>query len=109
MAQEDVQLAGVQPLRGLVVDREVENDETVVLVLVHLRPLALREDILDVERVPAEALGERRRLLRRRGVEVDPGQAVSGELSRLARRGCRNLASDVARASPDAGQAGHRY
>ena len=73
VADEDVQLAGVQPLRRLVVDREVEDDEAVVLVLVYLRPLALGEDVLDVERVPAEALGERRRLFSRRGVEVDPG------------------------------------
>jgi hypothetical protein len=87
----------------------VEDDEAVVVVLVHLGPLALGDDVLDVQWMPAEALGERRCLVRRRRVEVNPGQAVSGELSRLARRRCRNLASDVARASPDAGQAGHRY
>ena len=57
-AEEDVELGGVQPLDRLVVDREVEDDEEVVRVLVDLRPLALREHVLDVERVPAEALGE---------------------------------------------------
>ena len=43
---------GVQPLDGLVVDREVEDGEevAVVLVVVDLRPLALRDDVLDVQR-----------------------------------------------------------
>ena len=71
---------------GLVVDREVEDGEEVALVrvVVDLRPLALRDDVLDVERVPAEALGE---LLRRLDVgrdDVDPGEAASGELGRPA-------------------------
>jgi hypothetical protein len=65
-SEEDVELAGVQPLDRLVVDREVEDDEAVVVVLVDLRPLALGEDVLDVQRMPAEALGERGRLLTRR-------------------------------------------
>ena len=82
MADEDVELGGVQPLDRLVVDGEVEDGEevAVVLVVVDLRPLALRDDVLDVERVPAEALGE---LLRRLDVgrdDVDPGEAASGEL-----------------------------
>ena len=76
-AQEDVELAGVQALDCLVVDGEVEDDEAVVVVLVDLRPLPLREDVLDVERVPAEALGQGRRLLLGRRVEVDPGEAVA--------------------------------
>ncbi len=58
VAEEEVELGGVQALNGLVVDREVENDEEVVGVLVDLRTLALREHILDVERMPFEALGE---------------------------------------------------
>jgi hypothetical protein len=88
VAEEDVELAGVEPLRGLVVDREVEDDEAVVLVLVDLRPLALGEDVLDVERMPAEALGEPGRLVLRGRVEVDPDQAsgICAELSGLARR-----------------------
>ena len=57
-AEEDVELGRVQPLDALVVDREVEDDEEVARVLVDLRPLALREDVLDVELVEAEALGE---------------------------------------------------
>ena len=48
----------VQALDRLVVDREVEDAEEVVRVLVDLRALALREHVLEVERVPAEALGE---------------------------------------------------
>ena len=76
MAEEDVQLGGVQPLDGLVVEREVEDEEEVVGVLVDLRPLALREHVLEVERVPAEALGELGRGLLVGRVEVDPGQAV---------------------------------
>ena len=61
LADEDVELGRVQPLHRLVVDREVEDGEEValVLVVVDLGPLALRDDVLDVERVPAEALGER--------------------------------------------------
>ena len=64
---EDVELGGVQPLDRRVVDREVEDGEEVALVgvVVDLRPLALREHVLDVERVPAEALGELLRSLER--------------------------------------------
>ena len=79
---EEVELGGVQPLHLVVVEREVEDGEevAVVLVVVDLRALALRDDVLDVERMPAEARGE---LLRRLDVgrdDVDPGQAASGEL-----------------------------
>ena len=65
---EEVELGRVQPLDALVVRGEVEDAEevAVVLVVVDLRPLALRDDVLDVERMPAEALGERLRGRRRR-------------------------------------------
>ena len=65
-ADEDVELGGVQALDRPVVDREVEDAEQVALVgvVVDLRPLALREHVLDVERMPAEALGELLRLRR---------------------------------------------
>ena len=82
VADEEVELGRVQPLDRLVVDREVEDAEQVVRVLVHLRPLPPREHVLEVEWVPAEAFGEQRRLLERRRVEVDPGQAVGVELCR---------------------------
>ena len=67
-ADEDVELGGVQALDRPVVDREVEDGEEVALVgvVVDLRPLALRHDVLDVERMPAEALGELLRALERR-------------------------------------------
>ena len=80
LAEEDVELGRVQPLDRLVVDREVEDDEEVLRVLVDLRPLPLREDVLDVELVEAVALGEIRGLERPRLVDVNPGEPVSGEL-----------------------------
>jgi hypothetical protein len=58
----------------------MEDNEEVGLVLVDLGPLALREDVLDVELMEAEALGDDRRLERAGLVHVDPGEAVSGEL-----------------------------
>ena len=73
----------------LVVDREVQDDEQVSLVgvLVDLRPLASRENVLEVERMPAEALGDLR-LLERGGVEVNPGQAVGVEFLDARLRTC---------------------
>ena len=67
VADEDVELGGVQPLNRLVEDREVEDGEEVpvLLVVVDLRPLSLRDDVLDVEGMPAEALRERLRRRRR--------------------------------------------
>jgi len=94
----------------------VEDREEVALVdvVVDLRPLAPREDVLDVERVPAEALGERLRLLERRRVEVDPGQPGGGELSRLARplvddREVAAASTADARQARHACRPGHRY
>jgi hypothetical protein len=85
---EDVELGGVQPADPLVVDREVEDDEAVVRVLVDLRPLPAGEHVFDVEGVPAEPLGQRRHLGLRRPLEMDPGEAVRAELRKLAwRRG----------------------
>ena len=103
MAEEDVELGRVQPLDRLVVDREVEDDEEVLGVLVDLRPLALREDVLDVELVEAEALGELGRLGEVGCVDVNPGEAVSGELGdpRLA-RSTTSPAAPRARPSPNA-------
>ena len=76
------------------------EEVAVVDVVVDLRPLALRDDVLDVERVPAEALGEQLGLLLRRRVEVDPGQAAELELgdAPLLRRLCgREVARSRAR------------
>ena len=107
---EEVELACVEPLHVLVVDREVEDGEEValVLVVVDLRALALRDDVLDVERVPAEALGE---LLRRLDVgrdDVDPGETASGELVDDRRRRDDRRAATGARTT-DAREARHGY
>ena len=109
LADEDVELGGVQPLHGLVVDREMEDGEEVlvVLVVVDLRALALRDDVLDVERVPAEPLGEHLRRLEVGRDDVDPGQPGGAELRDL--RGARDVVRAGARpgAPADAGQARH--
>ena len=109
MADEDVELGGVQALDGLVVDREVQDAEEVLGVLVDLRPLALREDVLEVERVPAEALGEGGRFLLAGIVEVNPGQAVRAELCNARLRACGGVPRLRARSRAlDAGKAWHR-
>ena len=50
-------------------------------VVVDLRPLALREHVLDVERMPAEPAREQADVERVRRVEMDPGEAGGVELS----------------------------
>src|SRR5262249_46877880 len=109
-ADEDVELGRVQPLDRPVVGREVEDGEEVALVdvVVDLRALALRQHILDVQRVPAEAGGEVAGRERVRGVEVDPGETGGAELSGSAR--ARGDVRDLAAAwATDAREARHRY
>jgi hypothetical protein len=72
---EDVELGRVQPADGLVEDREVQDDEQVVLVLVDLRALVAREDVLVVERVELEALLQPRAVDLARALDVDPAEA----------------------------------
>src|SRR5205085_6886916 len=79
--EEDVELGGVQPLDRLVVAREVEDREEVVGVVVDLRPLAAREDVLTVERMPIEPLGELADDVAVDGLQVDPAEAAGAELS----------------------------
>ena len=55
---EDVELAGVQAPDRAVEDREVQDDEQVVGVLVDLRPLVARQHVLEVEGVEVEVLLE---------------------------------------------------
>ena len=74
-ADEDVELAGVEPPDLAVEDREVQDDEQVVVVLVDLRPLVAREHVLEVEGVEVELLLEPGGLERRRALDVDPAQA----------------------------------
>jgi hypothetical protein len=52
----------------------VEDDEEVVVVLVDLRALVARVDVLVVERVEVEALLEPRLVDRARALDVDPAQ-----------------------------------
>jgi hypothetical protein len=89
----------------------VEDDEevAVLLVVVDLRPLTLREDVLDVEGVPAEATGELLGLLVRRRVEVDPRQAAGLDLAQTPALG-RRLDAFVTRTAraADTRQARHR-
>ena len=109
MADEDVELGGVQALDGLVVDREVQDAEEVFGVLVDFRPLALRENVLEVERVPAEPLGKGGRFLLAGIVEVNPGQAVRVELCNAPLRACGGVPRLRARSRAlDAGKAWHR-
>src|SRR5207253_11329201 len=112
LVDEEVELRRVQALDRLVVDGEVEDDEQVAVlgVLVDLRPLAPREDVLDVERVPAVALGQEPRFLGRRRVEMNPGQPVRALLGDPRLRRWKSLPCGRAwRLAPDPGQAGHRY
>ena len=75
--EEDVQFGGIQPLDRLVVGGEMEYDEQVLGVLVDLRALALREDVLEVEGMPAEALGELTGPRLRPATSGGPGEAVA--------------------------------
>jgi hypothetical protein len=92
------------------VDREVQDGEEVAVVdvVVDLRPLALGEDVLDVQRVPAEAVGQLLGRLLRRGVEMDPGEAGGAELSGCARVRVDGRGLAAARTA-DAREARHLY
>ena len=111
-AEEEVELGRVQTLDRLVVRGKVEDAEQVALVdiVVDLRALPLRQDVLDVERVPAEARAEIVDRLRIERLEVDPGEAFGAELSDAWFRARRDRLREAARPRPpDAGQAWHRY
>jgi hypothetical protein len=101
---EDVELGRVQALHRLVVEREVEDDEEVVGVLVDLRPLPLGEDVFDVELVEAEALRQHGCLRRAGLVDLEPGEPVSGELGDARFCAFGYLARRAAGPSPDTGQ-----
>ena len=72
---EDVELGRVQAADRLVEHREVQDDEQVVVVLVDLRALVAREDVLVVERVEVEVLLEPGAVDRPRALDVQPAQA----------------------------------
>ncbi len=58
----------------------MEDEEEVFGVLVDLRPLPLGEDVLDVQLMEAEAIGEIGDLEGAGPLRVNPAQALSGEL-----------------------------
>src|SRR5207237_662813 len=72
------------------------------------RPLALLENVLDVERMPAEALSELLGDLLRRSVEMDPGEPGGAELSGRA-RACGDRRDLAGARTTDARKARHGY
>jgi len=74
---EQVELACIEPADGTVEDGEVKDDEEVVRVLVDLRPLIARENILEIKRVEVEVLGEPGGLELTRALDVDPAKAAA--------------------------------
>ena len=88
---------------------EASEEVAVVDVVVDLGPLALREHVLDVERVPAEASGERLHFVVRRPLEMEPGEAVLLKLSDRALRGLGPKRRLAGAARTDAWKARHRY
>jgi hypothetical protein len=68
------ELGGVQAPDGLVEAREVQDDEEVVVVLVDLRALVARVDVLVVELMKLEVLLQPRAVGRARPLDVDPAQ-----------------------------------
>ena len=83
---EDVELGGVQASDRLVVGREVQDDEQVVVVLVDLRALVAAVDVLVVEGVEVEVLLQPGPVDRARALDVDPAQRLAvagGELDDL--------------------------
>ena len=113
-ADEDVDLGGVQARDGLVVAREVQHDEHVVVVLVDLRALVAREDVLVVERVEVEALLEPGLVGRPRALDVDPAQPRrlddlgAGLLALRRGRDRLRARARAATTDPGLGQVGHK-
>ena len=89
----------------------MEDAEQVALVrvVVDLRTLPAREDVLDVERMPGEAVGEERSRLVVWRLEVDPGEAVRLELRRLGTCARGDVPDRTGARATDARQARHRY
>jgi hypothetical protein len=78
-ADEDVELSCVQAPDRAIEDREVQDDEQVVGVLVDLRALVARQDVLEVEGMEPELLLEPSTLERRGALDVDPAQPLGGD------------------------------
>jgi len=80
----------------------VQDDEQVVVVLVELRALVAREDVLVVERVELEALLQPRLVDRPRTLDVDPAEAGASTISTRgsSRSGVRSAVRDRAERRP---------
>ena len=76
---EQVNLRGEETTAGLVEDREVENDEQVVVVGIQLWPLVARGDILDRQRVEAELALQPLTVRLARALQVQPADAGRGD------------------------------
>src|SRR4051794_21549472 len=77
---EEVELARAQSPGGGIEDREVKDDEEVVVIDVDLRPLVAREHVLEVEGVEVEVLLQPGSLQCARTLDVDPAQAGGVDL-----------------------------
>ena len=79
-ADEHVELGCVQPADALVEHREVQDDEEVVVVLVDLRALVARADVLVVEVVELEVFAQPGFLGGAGAFDVDPANAAVVDL-----------------------------
>src|SRR5205085_5919625 len=98
---EHVELLGIQAPDLLVENRELQNDEEVVVVLVELRALVARADVLVVERVELEVLLEPGLVDRAGTLDVDPTQTVVLDdlYARLSLRGELGYPADASGAA----------
>ena len=83
LPREEHDLAEADLLLGVVVADGLQDDEGDVAVALELRALVGAERVLDGQRVQGELVAQRRELLRRGLVEVDPDEGA-GLLARLA-------------------------
>ena len=83
---EEVELRGEQPAGRLLEDRELEDDEDVVVVGVELRALVPRVDVLEVERVEVEVLLEPLAVGETGLFDVDPAEAAALDDLRIGGR-----------------------
>ena len=71
---EQVQLGGVQAPDGVVVAREVQDDEQVLVVLIDLRALVARQHVFVVQRMEVEVLLQPGAIDGAGALDVDPAQ-----------------------------------
>ena len=110
-AHEQVELGGQDPAGLLLEQRELEDDEDVVVVLVELGAVVARVDVLVVERVEVEVRLEPVAVGRPRRLDVDPADAGRlDDVGRgdIGRRRSRRSGSWAAAAGSRAAAAGRR-